>query len=197
MDPYKVLGIEADASPQEVKRAYLAMAAKYHPDAGGDAWAFEQVRQAYEIIAHGSHHSAGTSDVAREAAGSPAPEKQEVADSFHSIWKGPLPLQSETSWFILLNVLDIILTNILLRMNAVEANPFANYVLVRYGFTGMIAFKLASVAIVCILSQLVATKSMVKGKAILWLGSLIVAAVLLYSCRLIVFQQSSLFQLPE
>jgi curved DNA-binding protein CbpA len=31
-DPYKVLGISPTASDEEVKRAYYALAKKYHPD---------------------------------------------------------------------------------------------------------------------------------------------------------------------
>ena len=32
MDPYKVLGIGSDATDAEVKKAYRALAKKYHPD---------------------------------------------------------------------------------------------------------------------------------------------------------------------
>lgn len=50
MDPYKILGIDEGATPQEVSRAYRKMAAKYHPDVGGDAWVFQEVNQAYAIL---------------------------------------------------------------------------------------------------------------------------------------------------
>ena len=32
MDPYKVLGINKDASDSEIKKAYRKMAVKHHPD---------------------------------------------------------------------------------------------------------------------------------------------------------------------
>jgi formylglycine-generating enzyme required for sulfatase activity len=50
MDPYKILGIEKDASPDEIRRAYRKKAAKYHPDKGGDTWIFQQIQDAYDQL---------------------------------------------------------------------------------------------------------------------------------------------------
>ena len=53
-DPYKVLGLSRDASDEEVKRAYRALAKKYHPDLNpGDQEAarkMQQVNEAYDQI---------------------------------------------------------------------------------------------------------------------------------------------------
>lgn len=103
-------------------------------------------------------------------------------------WKrlfvGELPLQTETSVFILFNVLDIFFTNVLLRSGAIEANPIANWVFVAYGFHGMMWFKLAIVAAVCVIAQIVALQKPWLARALLLVGSLLVAGVVIHSARL-------------
>lgn len=53
-DPYRVLGVSPDASDDEIKRAYRALAKKYHPDLNpGDQEAarkMQQINAAYEQI---------------------------------------------------------------------------------------------------------------------------------------------------
>lgn len=50
IEPHEVLGIPPDASPSEVREAFRAKSKKYHPDAGGDEWAFRIVTRAYQIL---------------------------------------------------------------------------------------------------------------------------------------------------
>lgn len=52
-DYYSILGIERDATQQEVKRAYRKLARKYHPDVSKETDAeerFKEVGEAYEVI---------------------------------------------------------------------------------------------------------------------------------------------------
>lgn len=47
---YDVLGVKRDATQDEIKRAFRKLAAKYHPDAGGDEDKFKEVSEAYNTL---------------------------------------------------------------------------------------------------------------------------------------------------
>ena len=49
-DHYQTLGVAKNATPDEIKKAYRKMAAKHHPDKGGDTATFQKVQQAYETL---------------------------------------------------------------------------------------------------------------------------------------------------
>jgi len=49
-DHYNTLGVDRNASPDQIKSAYRKMAAKHHPDRGGDTAAFQNVQAAYETL---------------------------------------------------------------------------------------------------------------------------------------------------
>lgn len=95
-----------------------------------------------------------------------------------------LPLQDETSYFILANVLDIVLTFLLLRSGAIEANPLADFVYQIWGFNGMIAFKMLIVAAVCVLAQIIALRNHSRARFVLVAGTVIVGLVVAYSMLL-------------
>lgn len=50
-DPYKVLGVEKNASKDEIKKAFRRLAHKYHPDKpDGDEAKFKEINAAYQIL---------------------------------------------------------------------------------------------------------------------------------------------------
>jgi hypothetical protein len=49
-DPFKILGVSADATQEEVRKAYKAAARKAHPDAGGSNEEMMKINAAYEAI---------------------------------------------------------------------------------------------------------------------------------------------------
>jgi molecular chaperone DnaJ len=55
-DYYNILGIDKNASDDQVKKAYRKMAMKYHPDKnGGDTEAeskFKEVAEAYDVLSN-------------------------------------------------------------------------------------------------------------------------------------------------
>ncbi len=96
-----------------------------------------------------------------------------------------LPLESETSWFVLLNLCDIVATFLLLGRNGryhySESNPIARWFYEGWGIRGMVWFKLGMVALVIVTTQIVARQNRELARAVLVFGCAVVAGVFLYS----------------
>jgi curved DNA-binding protein len=50
MDHYQTLGINRNATPDEIKKAYRKLASQHHPDKGGDTATFQRVEEAYRVL---------------------------------------------------------------------------------------------------------------------------------------------------
>ena len=49
---YDVLGVQKNASDDEIKKAFRKLAVKYHPDSGGDEAKFKEISEAYETLSN-------------------------------------------------------------------------------------------------------------------------------------------------
>lgn len=49
-DYYEVLGVNKDASADEIKKAFRKSAVEHHPDRGGDEEKFKEINEAYEVL---------------------------------------------------------------------------------------------------------------------------------------------------
>lgn len=49
-DPYKILGIERNATPIQIKKVYRQLALQFHPDKGGSIEMFKRILSAYEQL---------------------------------------------------------------------------------------------------------------------------------------------------
>lgn len=106
---------------------------------------------------------------------------------------GRLQYESEISWFVLVSVLDIVLTFLILRYSAegrtraplIEGNPIARWILQQSGFVGMAVFKLMITGVVCVIAEFVGTHRPGLGAGLLRCGTVIVAGVVVYSVMLL------------
>lgn len=98
-----------------------------------------------------------------------------------------LSLKWESVAFVTVNVLDIILTYILLTSTTglfFESNPFARYVLERWSFSGMIVFKLGLVLLVMLNCYIIARQRPDVARLVLAFGIVTVFGVVGYSSYL-------------
>ncbi|MXZ95908.1 MAG: molecular chaperone DnaJ [Acidimicrobiaceae bacterium] len=96
-DHYETLGVERDATDEELKRAYRKMARQYHPDANPDdptaETRFKEVRAAYEVLSDPERRSLydrfGTDDI--RAAGMADPFSGGLGSIFDAFFGGDSP----------------------------------------------------------------------------------------------------------
>lgn len=50
MNPYEILGVELNASNEDIKQKYRQLASENHPDKGGDTEKFQLISLAYQIL---------------------------------------------------------------------------------------------------------------------------------------------------
>ena len=71
-DFYQVLGVERNASPEDIRKAYHKLAHQHHPDKGGDERKFKEVNEAYQTLSN-KEKRAQYDQFGRVFEGGPAP----------------------------------------------------------------------------------------------------------------------------
>lgn len=49
-DYYGILGVDRNATAEDIKKAYRRLASQHHPDKGGDTAQFQQIQEAYAVL---------------------------------------------------------------------------------------------------------------------------------------------------
>ena len=100
-----------------------------------------------------------------------------------------LPLETETTLFILASALDVFMTHIVLTYSEArftsyvigEGNPVARYFINHWGPQGMVYFKFSVTAVVVLLAQAIAIRRLRVAKRLLDFGTALVACAVIYS----------------
>lgn len=87
---YDVLGLKTDATPEQIKKAYRALAARTHPDVGGAVMAplFMSVQDAYETLSDAGRRAAYDREI---EAGRTPPPREPAAGNAPTPRKEPPP----------------------------------------------------------------------------------------------------------
>tara|TARA_B100000029_G_scaffold43178_1_gene40011 strand:+ start:2119 stop:2457 length:339 start_codon:yes stop_codon:yes gene_type:complete len=92
----------------------------------------------------------------------------------------------ETTLFIVVSVLDILMTHRLIRTGRFhESNPVAKFFYDHWDMDGMVYFKMTMVAVVVVLTQLIARRRPQRAHMVLRLAICVVSVVVIYSLLLL------------
>ena len=93
-DYYDILGVQRDASPDDIKKAFKKAALKHHPDReGGDEAKFKEVGEAYEVLSDDQKraaydqygHAAGAANASYSSASGQGSFTAPNSGTFHQI----------------------------------------------------------------------------------------------------------------
>jgi hypothetical protein len=112
---------------------------------------------------------------------------------WYTIFRLSLPLQRESALFLIVNVLDVMMTYLMLsdvpepdgRAMFYESNPVAHWFFVKWELSGIVVLKFTMVAVVEVIAQIIAIRRLQLGRRLLEFGTLVVALVVLYSMYLL------------
>ena len=197
-DYYEILQISPSAEPEVIQAAYGRLARKYHPDRSPHPAATQRMAElnaAYEVLSDPTRRRAY--DRSRSALSTrdqpllPSHRgpgfAQHLRAWLHELAVEPFRLDREALGLIVLSILDLLITVTLLRRSGVfyqEANPIALWWFARWNVAGLTVFKFGLVAVGIAASELVERRRPGVGRAILRLGCLAAAGVVVYGVAL-------------
>lgn len=112
--------------------------------------------------------------------------KSKARSPLHFLFRHPLSLETETSWFLLLGVLDLVMTTVLLNTGvAHEANPLARFFLFAGGLHGLIGYKFGLLTLAAVSAQIITLRRPRTAKAVLHTGIGVQFLVVAYSVTLL------------
>jgi DnaJ-class molecular chaperone len=79
MSYYDILGVDKDASQNEIKKAYRKLVMIHHPDKGGDSEKFKQISEAYETL---------SDQEKRNSYDNPGPTPIDISQMFSQMFSG-------------------------------------------------------------------------------------------------------------
>lgn len=95
-------------------------------------------------------------------------------------------LRAEKTLFVLVSMLDLILTSLLLQTGRfLESNPLADYFYEGWGLPGMAGFKILLVGMILGVINLIGVWRLATARWLLLLGSAVTGGVVLYSTALL------------
>ena len=113
---------------------------------------------------------------------SPANRKRSEQKKPSSLLSGPLPLETETVWFLLVSALDVVMTYLLIRQPGfTEGNPVAAFFINHWGIKGMVYYKFFMVAFISVITQIIARKREDIAARVLQFATVVVGGVVVYS----------------
>jgi molecular chaperone DnaJ len=96
VDYYNVLGLESEASKEDIKRAYRKLSKMYHPDINKEASAvekFKEISEAYEVLSDEEKRS--TYDLRNSHKTGYNPSVFDMDELFRSLYGDKLPVNGE------------------------------------------------------------------------------------------------------
>ena len=92
------------------------------------------------------------------------------------------------TWFVFLSALDVMFTYLVLWFGGSEANKIANWVLNKFGFTGMIWFKFALVVVVILICEFVGRRKPSAGRLLIHLSLLVTCFPVVIASGLLIIE---------